>query len=65
MKYAELLKDDPSAFKALYHWEIHFIISGMDLWLPIGYKQKNPIPISTYLKEFPVSAPPAYSSTIQ
>ncbi len=60
--YAGLLKEDPRVIKALYHWEIHYRSIEGDLWLPVGYSHKKPIPISTYLKEVPSSAPPAYSS---
>ncbi|MEB3166306.1 MAG: transglycosylase SLT domain-containing protein [Cyanobacteriota bacterium] len=56
--YADLLREDPQAFRGLYHWEIHFASSEGDLWLPVGYDQPRPIPVSTYLSRFPVSAPP-------
>ncbi len=60
--YSELLRDDPYAFRGLYHWEIHFYVDEGDLWLPVGYSQNTSIPISTYLKDFPVSLPPVYPS---
>ena len=62
IEYANILKDDPRAFNGFYHWEIHFNSVVGDIWLPIGYKQKQSIPISTYLNQFPASAPPHYSS---
>ncbi len=57
--YAGLLKEDPAAFTGLYHWEIHFLSTAGDLWLPVGYNQPRPLPVDLYLRRFPVSAPPA------
>ncbi len=57
--YADLLKEDPAAFTGLYHWEIHFLSTAGDLWLPVGYNQPRPLPVDQYLRRFPVSAPPA------
>ncbi|KZR75635.1 lytic transglycosylase domain-containing protein [Prochlorococcus marinus] len=57
LEYTALLKEDPRAFTGLYHWEIHFDIDAGDLWLPVGYNQNKPIPVSTYLRKFPASSP--------
>ncbi len=62
LKYAALIKRDPNAIRGFYHWEIHFNVEEGDIWLPVGYLQNKKIPISTYLQNFPVSAPPNYSS---
>ncbi len=61
MLYADLLRSDPLAFVGLYHWQIHFNANGLDLWLPEGYSSNIEIPISTYIKEVPISTPPDYS----
>ncbi|WP_414153639.1 transglycosylase SLT domain-containing protein [Prochlorococcus sp. MIT 1341] len=58
LAYSKLMKDDPLVFIGLYHWEIHYRVGSYDLWLPVGYSQNESIPISTYLKLFPASAPP-------
>jgi membrane-bound lytic murein transglycosylase B len=58
LAYASLLKEDPRAYIGLYHWEIHFNSAAGDLWLPVGYEQKRPIPVATWLERFPASAPP-------
>ncbi|MFN5117651.1 MAG: transglycosylase SLT domain-containing protein [Cyanobacteriota bacterium] len=60
--YASLLKEDPAAYNGLYHWEVHFASDAGDLWLPVGYTQNRPIPVASYLKTAPVSAPPSGSS---
>jgi hypothetical protein len=57
--YASLLRDDPRAYTGLYHWEIHVNTEAGDLWLPVGYAQNAPIPVSSYLLQVPASAPPA------
>lgn len=56
--YASLLRDDPRAYLGLYHWEIHVHTEAGDLWLPVGYAQSEPIPVTTYLRQVPASAPP-------
>lgn len=60
--YATLLREDPAAFTGLYNWEIHFISSAGDLWLPVGYEQRQRIPVNAYLQLVPASAPPRPSA---
>lgn len=60
--YAALLQQDPAAFQGLYHWEIHFAAAGGDLWLPVGYEQRQPLAVAAYRQLAPFSAPPAGSS---
>lgn len=62
LHYAALMKEDPAAFRGLYHWEVHFASGAGDLWLPVGYLQPKPIAVATYLKTHPASAPPPGSS---
>ena len=62
LHYAALMKEDPAAFRGLYHWEVHFASGAGDLWLPVGYLQPKPISVAAYLKTHPVSAPPPGSS---
>ena len=65
LHYAELMKDDPNAYTGLYHWEIHFVTTAGDLWLPIGYEQQQPIKVLDYLQSAPVSAPPPTLSRVK
>tara|TARA_Y100001968_G_scaffold315573_1_gene342324 strand:+ start:1361 stop:2308 length:948 start_codon:yes stop_codon:yes gene_type:complete len=58
LTYASLIKQNPLAFLGLYYWEIHYQTIFGDIWLPIGYQQKNSISTSSYIKKFPASAPP-------
>ncbi|MFM1800311.1 MAG: hypothetical protein RLZZ117_2589 [Cyanobacteriota bacterium] len=62
LHYAALMKEDPAAFRGLYHWEVHFASGAGDLWLPVGTNQPRPIPVATFLKQVPASAPPPGSS---
>ena len=58
LAYAALLRNDPAAYRGLYHWEIHFASATGDLWLPVGYNQRKPLPASTWLKTNPAGAHP-------
>jgi membrane-bound lytic murein transglycosylase B len=58
LAYAALLRNDPAAYRGLYHWEIHFASAAGDLWLPVGYNQRKPLPASTWLKTNPAGANP-------
>jgi membrane-bound lytic murein transglycosylase B len=62
LEYAALLREDPAAYRGLYHWEIHYAAAGGDLWLPLGYRQARPIPVSLYLRQMPAAQPPQGSS---
>ena len=54
--YASLMKEDPMAYRGLYHWEIHFNADTGDLWLPVGYNQPERITVTEYLRLNPASA---------
>ena len=53
LAYAALLRNDPAAYIGLYHWEIHFASAAGDLWLPVGYNQRKPVPAATWLQTNP------------
>ena len=53
LAYAALLRNDPAAYRGLYHWEIHFAAAAGDLWLPVGYNQRKPLPATTWLRTNP------------
>ena len=60
--YASMIEEDPKAYIGLYNWEVHFGADAGDLWLPVGYDQRQKIDVGTYLSRVPASAPPAGSS---
>ncbi|MCB4427397.1 transglycosylase SLT domain-containing protein [Synechococcus sp. MU1643] len=56
--YASLMKEDPTAYTGLYHWEIHFNAADGDLWLPVGYNQPQRISVEKHLQDNPASRSP-------
>ena len=56
--YASLMKEDPTAYTGLYHWEIHFNAADGDLWLPVGYNQPQRIAVEKHLQANPASRSP-------
>jgi soluble lytic murein transglycosylase-like protein len=64
LAYASLIRDDPSAYTGLYHWEVHYPTVAGDLWLPVGYDQPRPLAVATFLQQSPASAPPAAGAGI-
>ena len=60
--YAALLREDPAAYRGFYNWEVHLATSAGDVWLPVGYSQPQPIPVTSYLRRVPSSAPPPGTS---
>jgi membrane-bound lytic murein transglycosylase B len=53
LAYAALLRNDPAAYRGLYHWEVHFASAAGDLWIPVGYNQRKPIDAATWLRTNP------------
>ena len=62
LAYAELLRRDPSAYRGLYHWEIHYASAAGDIWLPVGYEESAAVPVAAWLSANPAGAPPPGSS---
>ena len=60
--YAGLLREDPASYRGFYNWEVHLATSAGDVWLPVGYSQPQPIPVASYLRRMPSSAPPPGTS---
>jgi membrane-bound lytic murein transglycosylase B len=55
LRYAALLHEEPTAFAALYHWQIHLLTRAGDLWLPVGTQISRPTPAGDYLRQRPWS----------
>jgi hypothetical protein len=58
LAYAALLRQDPAAYRGLYHWQVHLTSSAGDLWLPEGLELRRPLPVAVFLQRYPQSAPP-------
>ena len=55
--YAELLRQDPDAYAAIYHWEIYFFTEQGDVWLPTGFRTEEVIDLDDFLADNPWSTP--------
>ena len=55
--YAELLRQDPGAYSAIYNWEIYFYTQDGDVWLPTGFRTDQVIDLSDFLADNPWSIP--------
>jgi hypothetical protein len=55
--YAQMFKADERSFHVAYNWEIYYLSSVGDLWLPVGYRQPAAQPVATYLAQAPWSKP--------
>ena len=55
--YAELLRQDPTAYQAIYNWEIYFFTEAGDIWLPTGFRSEESIDLDDFLAANPWSAP--------
>lgn len=51
--YAEIMRADPRAFFGYYHWEIYFFTTRGDVWLPVGYRSDEAMPVDRYLAQAP------------
>jgi membrane-bound lytic murein transglycosylase B len=51
--YASVLQADPRALRGLHQWQIIYLSASGDLWLPIGYRSRTPVPVATYVTRYP------------
>lgn len=51
--YAGVLRADPRAYAGLYHWQVVYLSSRGDVWLPRGYVHREPVPVRRYLRDHP------------
>ena len=57
--YAELLRQDPAAYHAIYNWEIYFFTEAGDVWLPTGLLNEERLDLDVFLSAHPWSLPDA------
>ena len=55
--YAEVLRQDPLAYEAIYNWEIYFFTEAGDVWLPTGFVNEETIDLRDFLAANPWSLP--------
>ncbi|MFL6206766.1 MAG: transglycosylase SLT domain-containing protein [Acidimicrobiales bacterium] len=46
--YADLIAEHPRAFLGFYYWGVWYLTDRGDVYLPVGYEQGAPIPVSEY-----------------
>ncbi len=51
--YAEEMAANPTAFTAYYHWQIYYLTTMGDVFLPVGYESPDRIPVADYLATHP------------
>ena len=53
---AEVMQDDPRAFRGYYHWQIYYLSDAGDVVLRPGYESPKSIPVERYLRFHPEAA---------
>lgn len=52
-QYASVMTEDPAAFAGFYHWQVVYLSTSGDVWLPVGFEQLERIPVVDYLAANP------------
>lgn len=52
-EYASVLRRDPEALRGLHQWQILYLSERGDVWLPIGYRETEPVRVGRYLRLYP------------
>jgi membrane-bound lytic murein transglycosylase B len=50
---AQVIEADVAAFRGYCHWQVYYLATAGDVWLPVGYEATEPIPVSEYLATHP------------
>ncbi|PWN04098.1 lytic transglycosylase [Nocardioides silvaticus] len=53
LAYASVLERDPRALHGLVRWQIVYLSTIGDLWLPVGYRETAPVPVRAYVRQHP------------
>lgn len=51
--YAAVMAEDPAAYRIFYHWQIVYLSTVGDIWLPAGYEQGERIAVTDYVAANP------------
>jgi membrane-bound lytic murein transglycosylase B len=51
--YASVMEQDPNAFRAYHQWEIVYLSTMGDVWLPVGYEAYERVPVAEHLQRNP------------
>ena len=47
--YAAVMQEDPAAFHVFHNWQIVYLSTAGDIWLPEGYEQLDRVPVTDYV----------------
>lgn len=50
---AQVIEADVAAFGGYYNWQVYYLTTAGDVWLPVGYESAEPIPVAEYLAAHP------------
>ena len=49
--YAEVMQRRPRTFLAYHQWPIYYLTRAGSVWLPEGYSERRPVPVTEYLRD--------------
>jgi membrane-bound lytic murein transglycosylase B len=53
---AQVLQDDPRAYRGYHRWQVYYLSSAGDVVLRPGYERRQPVPVERYLRFHPDAA---------
>lgn len=51
--YASVMEQDPNAYRGYHQWEIVYLSTMGDVWLPVGFESYERVPVSDHLARNP------------
>lgn len=51
--YASVMTEDPASFNGFYHWQIVYLSTSGDVWLPVGFEQLERVAVTDYIATNP------------
>lgn len=51
--YAAVLRADPRAYTGLHHWQVVYLSTLGDVWLPQGYAERRSVPVRAHVRAHP------------
>lgn len=51
--YASIMEADPQAFHLFYNWQVVYLSTLGDIWLPVGYEATDRVPVADYVTANP------------
>jgi len=51
--YASVMAEDPNAFRGFHQWEVVYLSTMGDVWLPVGFEAYERVPVADHLARNP------------